>query len=36
VEVLEGLPADAQVLAARYDNLRDGARAIAAPAAASR
>jgi RND family efflux transporter MFP subunit len=36
VEVLEGLPADAQVLAARYDNLRDGALAIAAPAAASR
>ena len=36
VEVVEGLPADAQVLAARYDNLREGARAfvVAAPRAA--
>ena len=36
VEVLDGLPADAQVLAARYDNLRDGGRAVVAAAAASR
>jgi multidrug efflux pump subunit AcrA (membrane-fusion protein) len=38
VEVVEGLPEDAQVLAARYDNLRDGARALvvgAAPAKAA-
>ncbi|MFZ4650946.1 MAG: efflux RND transporter periplasmic adaptor subunit, partial [Rubrivivax sp.] len=36
VEVLEGLDADAQVLAMRYDNLREGARArvLAAPAPA--
>ena len=36
VEVVEGLPADAQVLAARYDNLREGARAfvVGAPRAA--
>lgn len=37
VEVLEGLPDTVQVLAARYDNLREGARAVvlAAPAAAA-
>jgi RND family efflux transporter MFP subunit len=36
VEVLEGLDADAKVLAMRYDNLREGARArvLAAPAPA--
>jgi RND family efflux transporter MFP subunit len=35
VEVLTGLPANAQVLAARFDNLREGARATVAAAAAS-
>lgn len=35
VEVLEGLPETTQVLSARYDNLRDGARAVVpAPGAA--
>lgn len=34
VEVLTGLPATAQVLAARFDNLREGAKAIVATASA--
>lgn len=33
VEVVEGLPESAQVLAARYDNLREGARALVLAAA---
>ncbi|MFZ2988057.1 efflux RND transporter periplasmic adaptor subunit [Ideonella sp.] len=35
VEVAEGLPADAQVLASRFDNLREGAAALVAPALAA-
>ena len=34
VEVVEGLPENAQVLAARYDNLREGTRATVATSAA--
>lgn len=36
VEVRDGLSADVQVLAARYDNLRDGARALVVSAPSSR
>jgi hypothetical protein len=36
VEVVEGLPEDAQVLAARYDNLREGARALVVAAASAK
>ena len=35
VEVVDGLPESAQVLAARYDNLREGARALVLTAGAS-
>jgi RND family efflux transporter MFP subunit len=35
VEVVDGLPETAQVLAARYDNLREGARALVVTAGAS-
>lgn len=36
IEVLEGLPEGAQVLAARYENLREGARALVVSSAAAR
>lgn len=35
VEVIDGLPERAQVLAARYDNLRDGAKALVVAAASA-
>ena len=35
VEVVDGLPESAQVLAARYENLREGARAQVVTAGAS-
>ncbi len=34
VEVMEGVPADAQVLAAKFDNLREGAKAVVMPSKA--
>jgi membrane fusion protein, multidrug efflux system len=35
VEIRDGLPADATVIAARFDNLREGAAALVVPAAAT-
>lgn len=36
VEVVDGLPERAQVLAARYDNLRDGRRALVVTATSAK